>query len=60
MANFLDNVPTAIMQRRHDVRRHLEALVKLLATDIPRTEQAIAQKRYESLCQEALVMGVEI
>ncbi len=60
MANFIENVSTAMMQRRHDVRHHLEKLIKLLATDIPRTERAIAQKRYEALRQEALVTGMEI
>ena len=49
MANFIDNVPTAMMQRRNDVRHHLNKLVKLLATDIPKTERTIAQKRYEAL-----------
>lgn len=60
MAKLIENIPTAMMQRRHDVRHHLEMLIKLLANDIPRTERTIAQKRYETLRQEADVMGMEI
>ena len=60
MANFIDNVPTAMMQRRHDVRHHLAKLVELLAADIPKSERAIAQKRYDALLQEAHAIGMKI
>jgi hypothetical protein len=59
MTNLLDNVPTAMMQRRHDVRHHLAKLTKLLAADMPESERKIAQKRFEALRQEANAMGIE-
>ena len=60
MVDLIDTVPTAMMQRRDDVRRHLDKLLQFLATDIPGTERAIALKQYEALRQEALLLGMEM
>ena len=60
MVEFADTLPTAIMRRRDDIRCHLDKLLRFLATDIPETERAIALKQYETLCREALDLGMQM
>jgi hypothetical protein len=60
MVDSIDTPPAAIVQRRDDIQRHLDKLLRFLATDIPETERAIALKQFEALHGEALLLGMEM
>jgi hypothetical protein len=60
MGDLVNIVPTGMMQRRADIKRHLDKLTQFLASDIPETERAIGLKRYETLCREALAAGIAV
>ena len=52
--------PVTIANRRNDTQRQLDQLRSVLANDLPETERVIVMRRYKTVCQEAVNLGMDV